>query len=434
VRFVSPALLEAMSDIVKVLNSALRSRWAAWSILTFAVLLLFVRFYRTEIVSQSALLRYYYDLYYLPYLAGKLPWRDFFFEYPPLALIFIFGFGLFVHADSYEQFVLLKSLFSGLLLATSLGVFAQFEIQQRGSWARSLLCAFVLHLMCNLVVATFDGVVFAAILAGSALILASNRLSGSVALLGAALVKVMPILAAPAVFRFLDRRDRWKFLGWAIVLVGINAWFVATGWQGFLGAFRYHSTRTIDAYSLWGAADMLLQKMGLSKGACEWKFATATITGTVAESLTKVATLTLLGVVAGLYVRAYRNRFRLEQEKVVWLVVVTTVAFVLFGKLGQPNYAIWVTACCTVAMVAFPTSLRREAMMWLLLLGYAVLSTLITRKFIGLAERTPGSSDLLLALGRSGLLLSLFVGMLFLWNQSPVRAVLTRAETTEGMD
>ena len=420
-----------MPEILKVLTAPLRSRWVAWVVLTLGIVLLFARFYRSESVAHSTLLRYYYDLYYLPYLDGKLPWRDFSFEYPPLAMIFIFGFGLFVRAGSYEQFVLLKSLFSGILLAASMGYFAQYEILRRGTWTRSLLCVTVLHLVSNLLVATFDGVVFAAIMAGSAMLLSGQRMRGSVPLLASAFVKVMPVLALPAMFKILSRKERWKFLGWVAALAGVNVWFLATGWEGFLNAFRYHSTRTIDAYSLWGALDMVLQKVGLSGGECAWKFGTVTVIGPTAEVLTKVATLTLLSAVGALYWNASQVRSRSNDEKAVWLVIATTVAFVLFGKLGQPNYAIWVAACGAVAMVAFPTSLRKEALMWVLLIGYAVLTTLIQRRFVGIAERTPGWAELMLAFGRSSLLVGFFVGMVSLWRQPALRAVVTPVEQRE---
>jgi len=415
VRFRSPAPPVAMSESLKVLVAPLRSRWVAWVVLTLGIFLLFARFYRSESVAHSTLLRYYYDLYYLPYLDGKLPWRDFSFEYPPLAMIFIFGFGLFVRAGSYEQFVLLKSLFSGILLAASMGYFAQYEIQRRGTWTRSLLCVIVLHLVSNLLVATFDGVVFAAILAGSAMLLSGQRMRGSVTLVASAFVKVMPVLAVPALFGILQRKDRWKFVGWVAGFVVANLWFVFRGWEGFLNAFRYHSVRTIDAYSAWGALDLVLQKTGASSDLCEWKFGTATITGPLAEILTKISTPIVLAVVGVLYFQALRSKSRTEEERSVWLVASTTMAFVLFGKLGQPNYAIWVIGCGAVAIVAFPTSLRREAILWVLVAGYAVLSTLIQRQFVEIINRTPTSSDVLLATGRSAVLLALFVGMYSVW-------------------
>ncbi len=407
-----------MQDTSRSPSTLMRDPWVARSILAILVLTIYVRFAASGIALSHTLLSYYYDLYYLPFVKGKLPWSGFSFEYPPLAVFFIFGFGFFSKAETLEQFILLKSTFTFLFLACSVGYFANFEIQTRGTWWRTLLCVLALNLMGTITAMTFDATVFCAILVGSACLLEGKAFRGSALLLASAFVKVVPVFAVPAFFVYLQKPDRKKLLFTFAALSLFCLAFVVAGWSGFLEALKYHGSRTIDMYSLWGAIDLCLQKAGVSQGLVEWKYSTNTMTGSVAQVFTKVSTLVVLVLFGVLYWNAHRAKDRSAAEKMVWLTIASTVIFVAFGKLGQVNYAIWVTACVGVLLVAFPASKVKEALSWILLLGYAVLSSVLLRRSPPFLTQSQTVADIAVAVLRSGMLLVLLGLMVSVWRNS----------------
>ncbi len=407
-----------MQDTSRSPSRLLRDPWVARSILAILILAVYVRFAASGIALSPTLLRYYYDLYYLPFLDGKLPWSGFSFEYPPLAVFFVFGFGFFSKAETLEQFILLKSTFTFILLVCSVGYFANFEIQTRGSWWRTLLCVLSLNFMAGITVMTFDAIVFCAILVGSALLLEGKAFRGSAILLASAFVKVIPIFALPAFFVYLQKQERRRLFYIFAALCLFSVAFVVSGWSGFLEALKYHGSRTIDMYSLWGAIDLCLQKVGLSQGLVEWKYSTNTMTGAIAKLFTKVSTLVVLVFFSVLYWNALRSQKRTSNEKMVWLTIASTVIFVAFGKLGQVNYAIWVTACIGVLLVAFPTSKGKEALSWILLLAYAVLSTVLQRRSPPFLTQSQTVADIAVAVLRSGIVVALLGLMVSIWRNN----------------
>jgi uncharacterized membrane protein len=255
---------------------------------------------------------------------GELPYRDFFFEYPPLAVpLFAAPQALW---DYREGFAALMLLF-GWALQVAVG----------GGWRAWALVALPL-VFGTLLTERFDLAPAALTLAGVMLV-ERGRVRSGFAVLGAGVaLKGFPIVvAAVAVAWLLGRgRAREAMLG-GLVCLGVAAacWapFVVTAPNGVGDALRFHAERPVQLES---SPASLVEQLGGSR--IDDTFRSHGLVGGPAETVEWLSTLAMLlalAAVAGLTWRRWRSGLALP-------ALAALLAVVALGKVLSPQYLLWI--------------------------------------------------------------------------------------------
>jgi hypothetical protein len=208
---------------------------------------------------------YVYRLFADPVLDGSLPYRDVFFEYPPLgapAIVLpgVVGTGAEVFRWAFAGWTL-------LLAACVTFLCGALAARSDGDRRRALLAAAAAPLLCGAMIRTHFDLAPVAVLLLALLLLCAGRPRLGMATLGvAAMVKGFPLAAAPPALAWLwARSGRREALAGAAALVGtvvaVSLAAVAISPGGALDAVQYHLERPVQVEStpalVLGALDAL---------------------------------------------------------------------------------------------------------------------------------------------------------------------------------
>jgi uncharacterized membrane protein len=195
-----------------------------------------------------------YRVFAEPVLAGALPYREVFFEYPPLAAPAIAVPGL---AGTGEE--VFRAAFAGwtfLLGAVVVVLCGALAARTGGDRRRALLAAALMPLLLGSLVRTHFDLAPVALLLGSLLLLAGGRPRLGMALLGlAAMTKGFPLAAAPVALAWIAARSgrRTTLQAAAALLVALAipaALALAASPAGAVDAVEYQLDRPVQVESL----------------------------------------------------------------------------------------------------------------------------------------------------------------------------------------
>ena len=142
-----------------------------------------------------------------PLLDGALPYRDFAFEYPPLAAPAIALPGLLgTGEDSFRWAFAIWTLAGAAAVVLLCGALARAT---GGDPRRAMLAAALMPLLCGALVRTHFDLFPVAILLGGLLLLCRDRPRAGLAVLGlGAMTKLFPLVAVPVALAWLVARGR----------------------------------------------------------------------------------------------------------------------------------------------------------------------------------------------------------------------------------
>jgi hypothetical protein len=278
-----------------------------------------------------------------PVLAGGLPYRDVFSEYPPLASPAIVAPG--VLGTGAETF---RFTFAGwtLLLAGAVVLLCgALAGRTGGDRRRALFAAALMPVLCGALVRTHFDLAPVALTLVALLLLCTGRPRAGMAVLGlGAMTKFFPLLIAPVALAWLAgrgrRRDAWQgAVALLAVLAVLGGAALAASPEGALDALRYHLDRPVQIESTPALALLTLDEAGLGDAV---SVASHRSDGLVhrADGLVSGALLALLaGVVALLAMFAAR---RPEPRSLVLASLAAVTAFVVLGKVLSPQFLIWI--------------------------------------------------------------------------------------------
>ena len=188
-----------------------------------------------------------------PLLDGALPYRDFAFEYPPLAAPLIALPGLLGTGDeSFRWAFAIWTLAGGAAVVLLCGALARAT---GGDARRAMFAAALMPLLCGALVRTHFDVFPVAILLGGLLLLCRDRPRAGLAVLGlGAMTKLFPLVAVPVALAWLvargQRREAWQgALACAATIAVVALVAVAMSPDGAVDAVRYHLDRPVQIES-----------------------------------------------------------------------------------------------------------------------------------------------------------------------------------------
>ena len=282
-----------------------------------------------------------------PVLDGALPYRDVFFEYPPLAapLVALPGLAGTDH-DSY------RLAFAGITLGLAIAVVLLTGALARatgGDPRRAMLAAALAPLALGALVRTrFDLAPVALTLAGL-LLVCRDRPRAGLAILGAgAMTKGFPLVAAPVALAWLAGRGQRRAaieggLALAAVVGALALAAVIVSPSGAVEAVRYHLERPVQVES--GPASVLLALDGLGMGEAR-AVDSHRSDGLAHPASSAVAAAFFAALAAALVLAAAAARRGPEasspgRRRLVLASLTAVAAFASLGKVVSPQFMIW---------------------------------------------------------------------------------------------
>jgi len=279
---------------------------------------------------------------------GRVPYRDFFMEYPPGALAVFLppaAFGSSHYNAAFKCLMALCGIATLLLVATLL---AKIGVSATRLWAAVLLFALSPLALGPISLNTYDA--WPALLTVGALAL---LLSGwdvpAFALLGAALAaKVYPVVLIPPatifVWRERGRISALRSLGAALMVCALFVVpFLVVAPHGLAESFRAQAARSLQVESLGGSLLAVADRLGLYSATVVHRTGHAIsydLVGSLPETLAVLSSIAqALAVisVAWLYLRG-----RDDPRRLALAFAAAVAGFLAFTRFFSPQYLVWV--------------------------------------------------------------------------------------------
>ena len=282
--------------------------------------------------------------------AGQLPYRDFGFEYPPLAAIPLWLAGLPGLDDPTY------AVSFGVLMALCLLAVQQLAARLAGGARASLTVAWLFVATPVLIGASlrthFDALPVALALA-ALLALSRNRYDLGFALLGVGtMTKLFPgLLAAVALVWLAAGRGEWRaaLRGGAIFAAVVVAISLPLAGAGYADSFRFHLERPVQIEST--AASVLFALGGSDVTGTNLRpdrFKSNGLDGGHADLVEAVFALLLVAALCGVGWLAARGP---DARHMALCGFAALLAFVTLGKVFSPQYVIWLAPFAALCWV-----------------------------------------------------------------------------------
>jgi glycosyl transferase family 87 len=299
----------------------------------------------------------------LKILGGQVPYRDFFLEYPPLAIpVFlaphaVAGDGL---AAYLHVFKLLMAVFAVLCLLGVDLIASRLRLSPLRRGAALALVALMPAALGQYVLNRYD-LWPALLLVGLLLALLDRRAATSGVLLAAGVAaKTFPLALVPVAAIRLGRASLRRAVVAAVAtLVVIYAYFLVAAPHGLAVSYKVQLTRHLETESLGASLLLAADRLGLYHAhVIAGNPGSIDLAGTLPRA---VAALTSVVAVAAVLWIAWLYKRR--GHGLVLATAATLVAFVLFTKVLSPQYLIWL-----VPVVPLVGSLVADGLLLLALL------------------------------------------------------------------
>jgi Glycosyltransferase family 87 len=284
-----------------------------------------------------------YRSYAEPVLAGALPYRDVFSEYPPLASAAIAIPGL--AGTGAESFRLAFAGWTLLLAAAVVLLCGALAAHTGGDHRRAVLAAALAPLLCGALLRTRFDLAPVALTLAALLLLCTGRPRSGLAVLGlGAMTKLFPLLIAPVALAWLAgrglRREAWQGAAALVaVLAALCAAAVAASPDGALAAVRYHLERPVQIESSPALVLLALDGLGLDEVHAVESHRSDGLVHAADGFVSGIFVAGFLGVLASFALLAAR---RPEARSLVLASLAVVTAVAALGKVLSPQFVIWV--------------------------------------------------------------------------------------------
>jgi uncharacterized membrane protein len=292
-------------------------------------------------------------------MEGALPYRDFTFEYPPLAALF-FLLPRFIT----DQYLTYSLLYHGEVLIFILaGLWVTFNIACRlGKSPWKLLSVYTLAVLAigPIIGEQFD--IYPAVFTLLALYyfwIGKTKTSWVFLALGT-MVKLYPVFIAP-VFLFCYFRNRQNTRIWqGILSFGITCLIVASPFLilsplSLANLANYHATRGLQLESLYSAWLLALNKLGLISVSLDFKAGSVNVLSSASPFLAGISSYLMITALLIVYwfifrqIKPGKSQFS-RLGSYVFLIILTLL---IFSKILSPQYLIWLLPLMPLLFVSW---------------------------------------------------------------------------------
>jgi glycosyl transferase family 87 len=289
-------------------------------------------------------------------LHGSLPYRDFAFEYPPLAAPVLALPGLAGGgAEGY------RLAFGGAILAAAallVALCGRLAERTGGDPRRAMVVAAAAPLLCGAMIRTHFDLVAVTVTMGALAALAGGRVRTAFALLGiGAATKAFPLVVAPVALSWLlaRRRRREALRGAAALALVIGAVAVtalALSPDGAADSVRYHLERPVQVESTPALALLALDGAGIGDARSVHSHRSDGLEHPASGVVTALEGLLLAAVVAALCAAAARREDdgAADARRLVLASLAAVVACIAFAKVLSPQFLLWLVPLGALAL------------------------------------------------------------------------------------
>jgi Glycosyltransferase family 87 len=338
-------------------------------------------------------------------LAGGLPYREVFFEYPPLAAGAIV-LPAVVGSGEEEYRLAFAALGLGVAAAVVVLVGALAE-RSGGRPGRAMLAVAVSPLLFGALARTHLDLVPVALTLLALLLLCRGGAVGGMAVLGlAVMTKGFPLVVAPVALAWLWRRDGRKVAlrgagALALTLAVIGSAALAASPSGAIEAVEYHLERPVQLESVPASILLALDGVGLGAAESVSSHRSDGLSHPLGGVLEAGFALALLASVVLLTVAAARGG-RPDERRLLLCSLAAMTAFAALGKVLSPQFLLWVMPLGALA-IAWRLHRLAAAVTAALLLTFVEFPSryfdLVDREPVPVALVAARNALLLLALG-----------------------------------
>jgi len=332
-------------------------------------------------------------------LAGEIPYRDFFVEYPPGALLAFVLPALGPSEDFPLLFKVLQIGFGAAAVALVALTLALLGATQRRLFLATSFAALAPLALGPTVLNRYD-LWPAALLAGALAALVADRTALGLGVLGAAVIaKGYALATVPPVLLYAWARGGRSELkrggiAFAATAFVVTAPFLIAGPGGLRHAFTIQTGRGLHIESLGGSVLAAADRLGLYAADVVPGFAFE-LDGSLPDAVATLATLIQLTAVAAVWI-LYR-RGPSSAQRLVVAAAAAVVAFAAFGKVLSPQFLIWLIPLVPLA--------RGLAAPGLLLCALGLTQAFFPGRYRGVLDI---QDETWLVLGRNLVLVALF--------------------------
>ena len=294
-----------------------------------------------------------YERYATNVVNGLLPYHDFFFEYPPVAIVALIVPKLtgLTYAVAFRGTMLLLLAATLALVLLTLG---RLHADAARVWGAALLVGASPLLIGPVLFERFD--VWPAFLLSAAvlLVVAERTALGATALALAICAKVYPAVAAPTLLlHAFATRGRATVLRAAAAGVGVGALvvipFAVVGFGGLGFSFYVQFKRPLQIESLGASVLLAFDRLGLYTADVQPGLS-RDLGGSLPQAIALASTALQLGaILASVW---WFSRGSRSLAAATTAVAAAVASFVAFGKVLSPQYVVWLIPL--VPLVARP--------------------------------------------------------------------------------
>jgi uncharacterized membrane protein len=278
---------------------------------------------------------------------GRVPYRDFFMEYPPGALpVFLppAAFGSSHYNAAFKGLMALCGVATLVLVAV---VLVRLGVSTARLWAAAVLFALSPIALGPISLNTYDAWPALLTIAALALLLSGRDVAAFALLAAAFAAKVYPVVIIPPAAIFV-----WRTRGRDLALRALGVWaavsalfvvpFLVLAAHGLAESFRAQAARSLQVESLDGSLLAVADRLGLYSATVVHRTGHAVsydLVGSLPETLAALSSIAqALAVlsVAWLYLRGRDDPLRLA------LAFAAAIAgFLAFTRFFSPQYLVW---------------------------------------------------------------------------------------------
>lgn len=286
-------------------------------------------------------------------LDGRVPYRDFFVEYPPGAFA-VFTPPAVLPDDAYRHaFKALMAVLGVAMLVVAALLLVRLGVTPRRLYATLALIALAPLALGPVSLNTYDA--WPALLVGAAVCaLLYERPTLGFGLLGLAVTaKLYPVALLPLFCLAARPRLARPLAAFAAVVAAVFAPFAVLGWDGLWESLDAQAGRALQLESLGGAALATADRLGLYDATVVTGSTAALsrdLEGTLPDAVAVGASL--LQVAAILLVAWLFVHRRGDGERLLVASAATLAGFVAFSRFISPQYLVWLLPLVPIAGVA----------------------------------------------------------------------------------
>lgn len=279
--------------------------------------------------------------------AGHLPYRDFFMEYPPGALVVFLPPEVFGSEHYNAAFKSLMALCGAATIVVLALLLARLGATRRRLWTALALFALSPIALGPISLNTYDAWPAFLTVAALALLVAALPVAAFAVLGLAFAAKVYPVVLLPPALVYVARTAGRRAAAWsagafAVVAAVIIVPFLGLAPHGLVESFRAQAARALQVESLFGSLLGVADRLGWYSAHVVHRTGHAIsydLTGTLPRVLAGVSSvlqLVAVALVAWLYARG-----RDEPQRLAIAFAGAVTGFLAFTRFFSPQYLVW---------------------------------------------------------------------------------------------